>query len=68
MKKKVKKLTLSKETLRNLEGTGLRDAVGASLPTDTCLPCATAATDCSCAFSQCCESKLMRCFSPPTGT
>lgn len=62
MKKQVKKLALAKETLRNLGEVGL-GVVGAA----SNLPCPTDATLCSCAFSQCCESRLMHCISPPPG-
>jgi hypothetical protein len=61
-KKAVKKLVLAKETVRNLGEMGLGYAAAGSN-----LPCPTDATMCSCAFSQCCESKLMHCFSPPPG-
>jgi hypothetical protein len=47
MKKKLKKLTLSRETLRHLEEKGLRQAIGASAPCNTESECYCSWTNCS---------------------
>jgi hypothetical protein len=49
MKKKLRKLTISRETVQNLEGPALQDAIGAATgPRDTwCAVCTEATNFCS---------------------
>jgi hypothetical protein len=51
MKKRAKKLSLNRETLRNLEETSVRQAVGGTFVDSLCEPCTTG-TRCT----QCCTA------------
>lgn len=47
MRKQVKKLSLSTETLRNLDRSSLRDAAGGTAANTVCVNCDSAAPNCT---------------------
>jgi natural product precursor len=53
VKKKLKKLQLNKETLRNLDDKALQQAVGGITGTAPCSACSIACTECTVACTAC---------------